>query len=247
MKNLRRMLCFAGRCAKEIARDPLTLFFGLAFPLILLLMMTLIQANIPVTLFEISHLAPGVAVFGQSFLALFSAMLISRDRSSAFLARLYSTPLQAPDFLCGYLLPLLPMALCQGAIVYAVSLILGLPFSIRILWALLAGMIPALLFIALGLLCGTLLNDKQVGGICGALLTNLSAWLSGIWFDISLLGGAFGAVCKALPFYHAVEACRSVMAGTDGAGGHLAVVLAYAAALLALAAICFDRKMKKGA
>ena len=246
MKNTRRMLCFAGRCAKEIARDPLTLFFGLAFPLVLLLMMTLIQANIPVKLFEISRLAPGVAVFGQSFLALFSAMLISRDRASAFLARLYSTPLRAKDFLFGYLLPLLPMALVQGAIVYAVALILGLPFSPRVVWALLVGMVPALLFIALGLLCGALLNDKQVGGICGALLTNLSAWLSGVWFDISLLGGAFGAVCKALPFYHAVEACRAAVSGAGGMWGHLAVVAVYAVLLLAIAAVCFDRKMKKG-
>ena len=246
MKNQRRMLCFAGRCAKEIARDPLTLFFGLAFPLLLLLMLSLIQANIPVDLFRIEHLAPGVAVFGQSFLALFSALLLSRDRSTAFLTRLYSTPMTAPDFLAGYLLPLLPMALVQGVIVYAVSLVLGLTFSINILWALLAGMIPALLYIALGLLCGTLLNDKQVGGICGALLTNLSAWLSGIWFDISLLGGAFGAVCKVLPFYHAVEGCRAALNGTGGVLIHLAVVLAYALALLALAAWCFARKMKRG-
>ena len=245
MKNTRRMLCFAGRCVREIARDPLTVFFGLAFPLVLLLLMTLIQANIPVDMFRIEHLAPGVVVFGQSFLTLFSAMLISRDRSTAFLARLYSTPLQARDFLLGYLLPLLPMALAQGAIVYIVSLFLGLPLSLHVLTALLAGMIPALLYIALGLLCGTVLNDKQVGGVCGALLTNLSAWLSGIWFDISLLGGAFGKVCKVLPFYHAVEACRAEIIGAGGVWGHLAVVLAYAAALLALAIFCFARKMKK--
>jgi len=246
MKRLRRILCFAGRCAKEIARDPLTLFFGLAFPVLLLLMLSLIQANIPVDLFRIEHLAPGVAVFGQSFLALFSAILISRDRSTALLARLYATPLRPMDFLLGYLLPLLPMALCQGAVVYAVSLALGLPLSGRILAALGVGMIPALLYIALGLLCGTVLSDRQVGGICGALLTNLSAWLSGIWFDISLLGGAFGAICKALPFYHAVEACRAAISGTAGLWGHLAWVAAYAAALMALAAFCFRRKMKKG-
>ena len=246
MKNQRRMLCFAGRCVKEIVRDPLTLFFGLAFPLVLLLMMTLIQANIPVQLFEIKRLAPGVAVFGQSFLSLFSALLISRDRGTAFLARLYATPLRPADFLAGYLLPLLPLALIQGAVVYAVSLALGLPLNLNLLYALLAGMVSALLFIALGLLCGSVLNDKQVGGICGALLTNLSAWLSGIWFDISLLGGAFGAVCKALPFYHAVEACRAAVSGAGGMWGHLAVVAVYAVLLLAIAAVCFDRKMKKG-
>lgn len=246
MKNLRRMLCFSGRCAKEILRDPLTLFFGLIFPLVLLGMLSLIQANIPVDLFRIDSLAPGVAVFGLSFLSLFSAMLISRDRSTAFLARLFSTPLQAPDFLLGYLLPLLPMALLQGAIVYAAALLLGLPFSGQLLPAWLAGLIPALLYIALGLLCGTLLNDRQVGGICGALLTNLSAWLSGIWFDISLLGGGFGAVCKVLPFYHAVEGCRDALAGNAGAWGHLGIVLAWAAALLAVACYCFARRMKKG-
>ena len=170
MKNLRRMLCFAGRCAKEIVRDPLTLFFGLAFPILLLLLLSLIQAHIPVDLFRVEQLAPGVAVFGQSFLALFAAMLISRDRSSAFLTRLYATPLRAVDFLLGYLLPLLPMALAQGVAVYAVALILGLPFSAGILYALAAGLAPALLYIALGLLCGTVLNDKHVGGICGVIV-----------------------------------------------------------------------------
>lgn len=245
MKATRRMLCFAGRNAREILRDPLTLFFGLAFPLLLLLMLSLIQANIPADLFAINHLAPGVAVFGQSFLALFSALLLARDRSTAFLTRLYATPLRAVDYLLGYALPLLPLALGQGAAVYAVSLLLGLPFSGRLMLALAAGLIPALLYIALGLLCGTLLNDKQVGGICGALLTNLSAWLSGVWFDISLLGGAFGAVCRVLPFYHAVEGCRAALNGGD-ALGHLLIVLAYALALGALASWCFARKMKKG-
>lgn len=245
MKNIRRMLCFAGRCAKEIVRDPLTLFFGLAFPIILLLLLSLIQANIPVELFRIEKLAPGIAVFGQSFLSLFSAVLISRDRGSSFLARLYATPLRPVDFLLGYLLPLLPMALAQGAAVYIVAMILGLPFSMGILASLVTGLIPALLFIALGLLCGTLLNDKQVGGICGALLTNLSAWLSGVWFDITLLGGVFGGICKALPFWHAVEACRSALNGGP-LWSHLLVVLAYAAVLLVLAVGCFARKMKKG-
>ena len=196
-------------------------------------------------LFRIGHLAPGVAVFGQSFLALFAAMLISRDRSSAFLIRLYATPLRAADFLLGYLLPLLPMALAQGVAVYAVALILGLPFTGGILYALAAGLVPALLFIALGLLCGTVLSDKQVGGICGALLTNLSAWLSGVWFDVTLLGGVFSGICKALPFWHAVEACRGALNG-GAVWGHLAVVAAYAGVLLVLAALCFARKMKKG-
>ena len=106
-----KLLAFSGRTAKEILRDPLNLAFGIGFPVVLLLLLSAIQANIPVSLFEIQQLAPGIAVFGLAFFTLFSATLVARDRESAFLARLYTTPLPALDFILGYLLPLLPMFL----------------------------------------------------------------------------------------------------------------------------------------
>ena len=81
-----RVRAFAKRNMKELFRDPLTLFFGLGFPLALLLMMTLIQRNIPVHVFELDTLAPGMALFGLTFMALFSGLLLAKDRSSAFLA-----------------------------------------------------------------------------------------------------------------------------------------------------------------
>ena len=92
-----KMLTFANRNAKEIIRDPLTLAFGLGFPLILLLLLSAIQANVPVSLFEIEHLAPGITVFGLSFMTLFSATIIAKDRESALLQRLYATPMTALD------------------------------------------------------------------------------------------------------------------------------------------------------
>ena len=224
MKQFRKTAVLAQRTLKEMLRDPLTLFFGLAFPILILLLLSLIQSHIPVDMFRIEQLAPGIVVFGQSFLSLFGALLIARDRSTSFLMRLYAAPVTGLSFLLGYLLPLLPLALMQGAAVYAVALLLGLPICWALVPALLAGLVCSLLFIAIGLLCGTVLNDKQVGGACGALLTNLTAWLSGIWFDISLLGDAFGSVARALPFYHAVEACRAALNGGAvwGAFGHRA-------------------------
>ena len=241
-----KMRAFARRTMLEIVRDPLTLFFGAAFPVILLLLLSLIQANIPVDMFRIEHLAPGVMVFGHSFITLFAALLIARDRSTSFLLRLFATPMCAWDYLAGYLLPLIPLSAVQGVLLYAVAVALGLPVNVHILAALGAGLLCSLIFMALGLLFGSILSDKQVGGVCGALLTNLTAWLSGIWFDIDLLGGAFGAVAKALPFYHAVEACRAATAGAYAdVPGHLLVVVAYAAALMALAVWCFGRQMKE--
>lgn len=241
-----RILPFATRNVKELIRDPLTLFFGLGFPLVLLLLLSAIQANIPVKLFEIQHLTPGITVFGLSFMTLFSATIIAKDRGSSLLQRLYTTPMTAVDFILGYTLPIIPLAVAQCAVCYIAAIALGLDITVTILYAVLCIIPVAMLYVALGLLCGSVLNDKQVGGICGALLTNLSAWLSGVWFDLDLVGGAFKQIAYALPFVHAVDMERAVLSG-DFAGvfPHLWWVLGYAVALLALAVSLFLRQMKK--
>lgn len=239
-----RMLAFAKRNTKELLRDPLTLFFGLGFPLVLLVLMNVIQRNVPVEIFRLETLAPGIALFGLTFLALFSGLLLARDRSTAFLSRLAASPMTAADFLLGYLLPLLPMAVGQSVICLAAAVALGLPLSWN-LPAVVLSLIPsALLFIALGLLCGTLFNDKQVGGMCGALLTNVTAWLAGIWFDLSLLGGGFRTFSYLLPFAHGADGARAALAGDWAAlPGHLLWVSVWAAAVMALAVWLFRRKM----
>ena len=159
------------RTTWEIVRDPLNLAFGLGFPLVLLLLLSAIQANVPVDLFAIDRLTPGISVFGLAFIALFSATLVARDRESALLQRLYTAPLTAGDFIFGYVLPLVPMAAVQAAVCYLAAVPLGLTVSVRMLWAVLLDLPAALLFIGLGLLCGSVMNVKQVGSICGALLT----------------------------------------------------------------------------
>ena len=240
------MLTFARRNLKEMLRDPLTLGFGLGFPLILLLLLTIIQRNIPVSLFEIAHLTPGITVFGLSFMTLFSATIIARDRSSSLLQRLYTTPLSAADFILGYTLPMIPVALAQTAVCYLAALLLGLEPTVRILGALVCILPAACLSIGLGLLFGSILTDKQVDGICGALLTNLTAWLSGTWFDLELVGGAFRKIAYALPFVHAVEMERAVLSGNFGQIlPHLWWVAGYAAVVFALAVFLFLRQMQK--
>lgn len=243
---MRRMLSFANRTMKEILRDPLTMAFGLGFPVVLLLLLSLIQANIPVEMFELTHLTPGITVFGLSFMTLFSAQLISKDRTSSLLTRLYTTPLKATDFILGYLLPVIPLCIAQAVICYILALILGLQFTVNIIWAILMIFVPSFFYIALGLLCGSALTEKQVGGICGALLTNLSAWLSGIWFDINMLGKAVKTFANALPFIHAVELERAMVRGDINAAlPHLWWVLGYGIVMMAVAVLVFLRQMKK--
>ena len=241
-----RMLTFAGRCAKEMLRDPINLGFGLGFPLVLLLLLSAMQANIPVSLFEIQNLTPGITVFGLSFLTLFSATLISKDRESAFLQRLYTTPMRGLDFILGYMIPILPLAVAQSLMCYLFAVTMGFPVNVNILYAV-VGILPvAVFYIGLGLLCGSLLGVKQAGGICGALLTNLSAWLSGVWFDLRLVGGNFVRIANVLPFVHAVEMEKALAMGDfQTAAAHILPVLLYGVGTMAIAVFCFLGQMKK--
>ena len=241
-----RRMSFAKRCTKEILRDPINLAFGLGFPLVLLLLLSAIQDNIPVSLFQIDTLTPGITVFGLSFMTLFSATLIAKDRESAFLQRLYTTPLTGFDFILGYMLPILPIALGQTVICYLFAIPLGLTVSVNMVYAV-VGIIPMAIFnIALGLLCGSILGVKQVGGICGALLTNLSAWFSGVWFDLNLVGGTFKRIAHALPFVHAAELEKALFNGNlEGAVSHILPILLYSVLITVVAVFCFLWQMKK--
>ena len=240
-----KTLTFAKRCTKEILRDPMNLIFGLGFPVVLLLLLSAMQANIPVPLFELESLTPGLAVFGLSFMTLFSATLVAKDRESALLQRLYTTPMKASDFIAGYMLPMLPMAIGQGCVCYLMAFVLGLPMSINIFYGILLGIPISVFYISLGLLCGSVFNVKAVGGICGALLTNLSAWLSGVWFDLELLGGVFGKIADVLPFMQMVELERALIKGavTD-ALPHLYPVLVYGVVTTLAAIWCFLKQMR---
>lgn len=244
-----RMFLFAKRNTKEILRDPINLFFGLGFPLVLLVLLSVINANIPAEannpMFEINNLAPGLAMFGTAFMALFAGMLIAKDRTTSFLTRLFASPMKSSDFLLGYTMPLIIISAAQATITFIASLICGLHITGYILLAIFISTITSLFFIGLGLLLGTLLSDKAVGGICGALITNLAGWLSGVFIPLDLIGGGFKTFCQVFPFYHSVEAIKSALAG-DFAGifPHLGVTLAYTFVVFASAILVFKQKMR---
>lgn len=244
-----RTYVFASRNTKEILRDMITLFFGLAFPLVLLLLLFAIGSAVPeeanMHMFDVEVLTPGITVFGLSFIALFSAQLIAKDKTTSFMMRLFTSPIKPHEFILGYTLPLIPMSLVQTLICYIASLFLGLGLTPNILLAAVVNIPIALVFVALGLLCGTMLSEKAVGGICGALLTNLSAWFSNIWFDTAMVGGWFESIANAMPFAHAVNAARYALNGEfESIMPDLLWVIGYAVVLLTVAIAIFTIKMK---
>lgn len=244
-----RTLIFTKRCMREMLRDPLTLIFGAGFPVILLLLLSIMNLNIPseaqMSLFAIESLLPGAVVFGFSFLALFGGLLLSSDRETAFLTRLYTSPLRAHSFVLGYAIPLIPLGGAQALICLVVALFFGLDVSVHLLTMLLFFIPSIALYIGFGLLFGSLMNTKQVGSICGALLTNVGAWLSGTWFSLELLGEGFDTFAHILPFANAVDAARAALAGDLSAAWQPAlIVCAYAIAVCTAAVLVFRRKMR---
>ncbi len=245
-----RTLVFASRNTKEITRDIFTLVFGILFPLVLLVLLSAINSSIPegagMKLFEITNLVPGISVFGLSFISLFTATLVAKDRCTSFILRLFTSPLKPSQYIVGYTLPLIPMSVLQTIICYAASFIFGLEWSVDILLAVIVNIPVSIFFIAVGLLCGTVFNDKAVGGVCGALLTNLSAWLSGTWFDLELVGGAFEKIADVLPFVHAVNAGRYALSGEySKIMPELLWVIGYALVITVIAIVLFNYKMKQ--
>lgn len=243
-----RIFLFAKRNIKEILRDPINLFFSLGFPLVLLVLLSIINSSIPPeaknTMFQIKNLAPGLAMFGSVFMALFSGMLLSKDRTSSFLMRLFTSPMTATDFILGYTLPMVVMTIIQAAITLLAGGAFGLDININIIFAIIITALTSLFFVGTGLFFGSLLNDKAVGGVCGALLTNIAGWLSGVFIPIDLIGGAFKAITHILPFYNSAEAIRISLSGNFSyILPHLIVVTVYTIVIFTLAVIAFNHKM----
>lgn len=239
-----KILGFSVRNTKEIIRDKINLFFGIGFPIIIMLLLTFIQSHMPVEVFSISSLTPGIAVFGLSFISLFSVVLVASDRGSSFLVRLFSSPMKPYEYILGYIIPLIVMSLLQCVICYATAIILGLEISARILLAIIV-LFPAIIFfICFGVLMGSILNERQAGGVCGALLTNLTAWLSGTWFSLDLLGSTVKNIAYIFPFANAVDAGRAALSGNfSDITKPLIIVCIHTILMMGLSIYTFRKKM----
>ncbi len=198
----------------------------------------------PLEVFEIQNFAPGTAVFSFSFLTLFGGMLIAKDRTTSFLTRLFASPLTASDFILGYSLPLLPIALLQSVVFFITAFFFGLPVTANVLLTLLVLAPAAILFIGFGLLLGSLLTDKQVGGVF-SIFVWIATLMSGMWLDLNMVGGAFKTIAYLLPFAHAIDAAKAALAGDYAAIlPHLAWVVGYAIVAFVVAIWLFKRQMK---
>ena len=246
-KALSRILILTKRNIKEILRDPLSLIFLIGLPLFLEILFYLIFHKLT-SQFEMKYLAPGIVVFSESFLALFAGLLIALDRGSSFLTRLYVSKATSAEFIFSYALALLPITIIQSIIFFLVGGIIDLSiFSLGMILSILISIIPSLLFIGIGILLGSLCNEKSIGGVSSIVIAGQSV-LSGMWFPTEGLDNDMVTVMKCLPFKNATDLIRNTLNGINDSFEDfflpLIITTAYAVVAFLLAIIVFRSKMK---
>ncbi len=207
---MKRMLTFLNRNIKEMSRDPLVYVFCLGFPLVMLILFSVINQytgdNTP--MFDSLALIPGVMMFSFTFVMLHMSLLVSKDKSSVLLKRLYTSPMKPHEFVLGYaiigIIIGLVQALCTIIFGFFISLIKGENYlSITSCLLLIISQIPILIFyVFAGILFGTILNDKSAPGIC-SIIISASGILGGCWMPLETMGG-FKVFCTYLPFFPSV-------------------------------------------
>ncbi len=238
-----RALSFARRNVKEILRDPLSLIFALALPLFLLFIFQ--QFEIPSSVYRIENFTPGVLIFGFSFLTMFTALQVAKDRSTSFLLRLGVSPMTGSDYVIGYILAMLPMVAVQNLLFFPSALLLGLSPSLGLLWAVLLSFPFSLLFIALGIAIGSVTTEKSSSGL-SSIVVQLVAFTGGMYFEGEMVGGFFGTLCKVLPFEGCVSLLKCLITGEELALLlPLLTVALYTLAVLVAAVLLFRRNMLK--
>ena len=245
---------FAVRTWKEIMRDPLSYIFCLGFPLVMLVIMSIIDKSIPaeagMQVFRIRNLAPGIAYFGLTFVMLFTSVQVSKDRTTALLLRLYASPMKPVEYVLGYTIPMVVLAVVQMVICFGVSVVIGLctgdTLGISEMLLSVMALLPSVfLFVGFGILFGTLVNEKAAPGLC-SILISAAGMIGGIWMDIDGMGGAIKTVARALPFYHGVSLARLPFRETaEETMEHLLWTLVCGVVVYGLAVTVFRSKMKK--
>ena len=237
-----RMINFAKRNFKELVRDPISLIFEIALPIFLLFIFQ--QFNIPSENFKLENFTPGIILFGFSFITLFTATLIAKDRTSSFLIRLGTSPMKSKDFILGYIVSLLPIVVIQNVLFFIVSIVLGLSFTINIILTILVSVLVSILFITLGILIGSLVSERATGGI-GSIVVQLVCFTSGMYFPKETVGKTFAFICELLPFESCLNIIKAVLNNNFDiiSTKNIIVFLLYLVVILMISVIVFKKKM----
>lgn len=205
-----RTINFANRNFKEIIRDPISIVFSILLPLFLLFIFQ--QFKIPNEVYKLENFTPGIIIFSFSFIALFTATLVAKDRTTSFLIRLGTSPMKPMEYIFGYTLSVLPIIVIQNILFFIVAIILGLSFSINVILTILVSIPISILFIMIGILIGSVTTEKGSSGL-SSIIVQLVAFTSGMYFSADMVGNIFKIICDVLPFQGCVNITKGILNG----------------------------------
>ena len=236
-----RTITFAKRNLKEIIRDPLSIIFSLILPLFLLYIFE--QFKIPNEVYKIENFTPGIIIFSLSFITMFTASLVAKDRSTSLTTRLGVSPMKEIEYILGYALSVVPIVLLQNIIFFVAAIILGLKPSINIIYTILAVLPISILFISLGILIGTITTEKSSSGV-SSIVVQLVAFTSGMYFSTDMVGKTFNTICKILPFQSTLDITKSILnRNCNNIIISILIVLLYTITTIGITIILFKKNM----
>ena len=256
---MKKLINFAKRNLKEILRDPIIYIFCLGFPLVMLVIFQVINkysgGNTP--MFEMYSLLPAIIIFSYTFVMLTLSLIASKDKQTFFLKRLYSSPMKSYHYILGYFIVGFIIGISQTLICIIASLIISIITSSNFLTIgeillLIISQLPILVTnIFIGILIGTIFNDKSAPGIC-SIFISIAGILGGCWMPLETMG-KFESFCRFLPFYPSVYIGRIITNATNNFGTHysfdniatigLITIVLYMTTSIVLSCIAFKKNM----
>lgn len=230
---MKKAWLFAKRNILEMFRDPILYIFCAGFPVGMLILFNVISSfsvEMPLV-FSLDSLIPGVMMFSYSLLMLMAGLLISKDRSTSFVKRLFTSPLKSIDFIVGYFVPFFFVGLCQNIVTILTGFIISLLTKTDYInfvncLLLVLEMLPIMIInIMFGMLFGTILNDKSAPGICSIFISACGV-LGGAWMPIDTMGD-FENVVSFMPFYPSVYLGRVITGASRSIPNELGELISY--------------------
>ena len=230
---------------KLFMREPMLLFWGLLFPVGLLVVLGVAGSSKPqhslggVKL--IVAYTPVVMVFTLTILAL-SALpaALASYRDKGYLRRLSTTPIGAVRLLAAQVIINFALA---ASVVILIALVSHFAFSVA-LPRQLGGFLLAIVLtmgamLSLGTLIAAVAPSQRIAAAAGSLLFFPLMFFAGLWVPQAEMGAGLRDVSHYTPLGAAVPAVQNAIAGHWPGTVHLLVLAAYAVLLCALAARLF--------
>lgn len=247
ISSIKRIFCLTKRNTKEILRDPISLVFTLGLPLVMEVVFYYLFHEMT-SQFDMKYLAPGIVIFSQAFITLFIGILIANDKNTSFLTRLFVSKTKSYEFIISYALAIIPIILIQSTLFFLIGVIIDPSLlKIEIIWCILLSLITSLFFLGLGILFGTICNERSIGGVSSIIISCQSV-LSGMWFPVEGMSGGFIVVMNILPFKNATILLQNSLNGINDIYKDfiipLIIVLSYTIVVFILSIVMFKKKMK---